>query len=51
MAKVIIKDVNRKTTISKAVISKAAKVAYRSAIAGRLVKPKANRTNKSPKAA
>lgn len=51
MPKVIIKTVNRKTTISKAVINKAAKIAYSSAITGKFVKPQIKTSNKSPKAA
>lgn len=51
MSKVIIKTVNRKTTIPKAVINKAAKAAYRSATTGKFVKPRIKRSNKSPKAA
>jgi hypothetical protein len=52
MSNVVIKTVKRKTTISKAAISKAAKIAYRGAATDNKVdnsRPKAH--NKSRKAA
>lgn len=51
MSKVVIKTVKRKTTISKAAINKAAKIAYSNATAGRFSVPVSKPTSKSPKAA
>lgn len=49
MSEVIIKTVNRKTTISKAAINKAAKIAYRSATNGKFVKPQVKTSANLPK--
>lgn len=51
MSNVVIKTVNRKTTISKATINKAAKIAYRGATTGKVGKPQAKTSGKSRKAA